>query len=171
MLNAECSVNDCHRNVIARTWCILHYNRWRRNGDPELARNRWGQDRDSTEKQCSACERVLPVSDFYKRPETGRPVSRCKQCYGEAAKRRHQGLSKYGLTPSDYQHLYQQQAGLCAICKVAESSNETSPRLSVDHDHQTGAVRGLLCSACNAGLGMFKDDPGRLQAAISYLAR
>src|ERR1700685_2188606 len=60
---------------------------------------------------------------------------------------------KYGLNPTQYQSLMESQKGVCAICK------ETPKGWAVDHDHQTGAVRGLLCNACNWGLGQFTDDP------------
>ena len=54
------------------------------------------------------------------------------------------------------------QGGLCAICQVA-------PAAHVDHDHETGAVRALLCFNCNGGLGQFKDDPYLLHAAAYYV--
>lgn len=59
------------------------------------------------------------------------------------------------------------QGGRCAICR----GNNGGRRLYVDHCHATGKGRGLLCSTCNTGLGLFKDDPLVLQAAIEYLAR
>ena len=55
-----------------------------------------------------------------------------------------------------------EQGGLCAICGVA-------PAAHVDHDHETGAVRALLCFNCNGGLGQFKDDPAVLRAAAGYV--
>ncbi|SFF46060.1 Recombination endonuclease VII [Blastococcus tunisiensis] len=55
------------------------------------------------------------------------------------------------------------QDGLCAICRVA-------PAVHVDHDHETGAVRALLCFNCNGGLGQFRDDPDVLRAAADYVA-
>jgi hypothetical protein len=54
------------------------------------------------------------------------------------------------------------QGGLCAICKVAPGGH-------VDHDHETGAVRALLCFNCNGGLGQFKDNPEVLHAAAYYV--
>lgn len=74
-------------------------------------------------------------------------------------------LKNYGLTPEDYEMLLVNQEERCAIC------GETPLRgvLYVDHDHETGKVRGLLCGACNSGLGQFRDDPNVLRAAIDYL--
>jgi len=87
------------------------------------------------------------------------------------AKTRHLGV--YGLTLEDYEALYAIQGGVCAVCSRPESkrhSRSNEPlQLSVDHDHETGAVRGLLCGACNMALGLLQDEPDRLRAAIEYL--
>ena len=78
----------------------------------------------------------------------------------------------YGLEHDDYLKMLEKQNNVCAICCKPESvvnpSGETKP-LSVDHDHATGKVRGLLCSACNQAIGLFKDDIKTLQSAILYL--
>jgi hypothetical protein len=77
----------------------------------------------------------------------------------------------YGLSPLGYNMLGSQSGGVCGICGEAETYTRYGRvrRLSVDHDHKTGRVRGLLCSSCNAGLGMFKEDTTRLFAAIEWL--
>jgi hypothetical protein len=72
----------------------------------------------------------------------------------------------YGLELEDYKKLLDQQDGTCAICKGTCSRN---PRLSVDHCHETGQVRGLLCNDCNLGLGKFRDDRDLLLTAAAYL--
>ncbi len=64
-----------------------------------------------------------------------------------------------------YERLLAAQNGGCAICGKEANGN----RLSVDHDHGTGRVRGLLCQQCNTGLGGFRDDPALLERAIAYL--
>jgi Recombination endonuclease VII len=79
----------------------------------------------------------------------------------------------YGITPEEYGRMLADQKGLCAVCGNPETSAyKGKPRLMhVDHDHETGGVRGLLCFGCNNGLGAFKDDPARLRAAADYIER
>jgi hypothetical protein len=75
----------------------------------------------------------------------------------------------YGVTSARYAQLLAEQDGCCAIC-----STEKVPRCGrfyVDHDHATGAARGLLCHKCNTGIGMFRDDPAVMRAAIEYIER
>ena len=73
---------------------------------------------------------------------------------------------KYGITPAEYDELLDRQGGGCAIC-----GRPPTPGISlhVDHDHATGAIRGLLCFRCNNALGDFDDDRDRLWAALAYL--
>lgn len=74
-------------------------------------------------------------------------------------------LSKlYGLTPADILAMLEAQGFVCAICNEAPEGGPV-----VDHDHSTGAVRGILCSPCNTGLGHFRDDAARLLRASEYL--
>ncbi len=80
--------------------------------------------------------------------------------------------TEYGLTPQDIDELIKSQDGVCAICRgskpaVVKKYNKNG--LCIDHCHQTGKIRGLLCSLCNLGLGAFKDDIESLSAAVIYL--
>lgn len=88
-----------------------------------------------------------------------------KAMKNEAAKvsRRKQ---KYGITREDYRGMLTQQDGRCMICTV-----RLNDELRVDHNHKTGQVRALLCSNCNSGLGLFQEDPVRLNSAVEYLTR
>jgi hypothetical protein len=70
--------------------------------------------------------------------------------------------SKYGLSDAEYQALYDKQGGCCAMCI------KPFALLAVDHDHETDAIRGLLCTACNVGLGII-EKKGFLDSAMSYL--
>jgi hypothetical protein len=95
----------------------------------------------------------------------------CKPCHnlrGKAAKEKLGGSRtyhlkrRYGISAQDADAILAAQGGLCAICQVA-------PAAHVDHDHETGAVRALLCVNCNGGLGQFKDNPEALHAAAYYV--
>lgn len=70
------------------------------------------------------------------------------------------------MTPSDFDLMMEIQNGRCAICKRLPDERKA---LSVDHDHATERIRGLLCQDCNLGLGFFKDRPDLLEAAARYL--
>lgn len=76
----------------------------------------------------------------------------------------------YGLSKTDFRELMERQGGVCAICRQPERARGKRV-LSVDHDHVSGRVRGLLCHHCNAAIGHFADDPARLRAAADYLER
>ena len=71
------------------------------------------------------------------------------------------------LTEAEYSAMLERQGGVCAICKEKPKGS----RLAVDHIHGTDKVRGLLCNLCNQGLGLFRDDPDRLLAAMEYLKK
>lgn len=78
---------------------------------------------------------------------------------------------KYGLTPEAFAALLKKQEGGCAICGAVVSGNAMSDDLCIDHCHKTKKTRGLLCHACNCGLGHFNDDPVLLEKAIEYLKK
>jgi hypothetical protein len=72
----------------------------------------------------------------------------------------------YGATLVDYEIMLKEQNGQCAICGVSPFGQA----LDVDHCHETGAIRGLLCGTCNAGIGLLKDNPDLCYKASMYLA-
>ena len=78
-------------------------------------------------------------------------------------------LRRFGMTLPEYDSLVVAQGGRCAIC-LKESPGSRYNRFAVDHDHKTGKVRGLLCRACNTGLGFFEDDQKLLMSAMRYLS-
>jgi hypothetical protein len=86
-------------------------------------------------------------------------------------------LKKYGITVAEYDRLHLGQLGLCAICEGPQRPRKTRtgrtnvPLFCVDHDHENGRVRGLLCTSCNLVLGNVKDRPEILRRAIGYLER
>ena len=86
---------------------------------------------------------------------------------GKKAERAHSLKAKYGITLQDYDNLLAAQNGVCAICGTPPGKR----RLAVDHDHKTGAVRGLLCVNCNVALGRLQDNVDILQSMIEYIER
>ena len=83
-------------------------------------------------------------------------------------KRRRAALASYGLSESDYSNMLAVQNGACAICAAHHSE---CGRLVVDHDHQTGSVRGLLCHKCNLAIGLLDEDVERVGMASAYLKK
>lgn len=81
----------------------------------------------------------------------------------------HKLKTRYGITFEEYQSMKNTQNNCCAICRT--SFDILPRRPDVDHCHQTGKVRGLLCWQCNGGLGQFKDDPTLFRLAAEYLER
>jgi hypothetical protein len=79
--------------------------------------------------------------------------------------------NKYGVSLEEYDRMVCRQGNRCAICKSEPTDRELGAKLYIDHDHRTGKVRGLLCSDCNHGLGMFRDEIARLQQAVRYLRK
>ena len=81
-------------------------------------------------------------------------------------------LRKYGMNDADYEAMLERQGGVCGICKMGErfmGRNGKPKKLAVDHNKNTGKVRGLLCHACNTGLGLFFHNPNTLDDAASYM--
>lgn len=81
--------------------------------------------------------------------------------------------SRRGISKSQYDTMMIAQNGVCAICRNPEfgSQNGKVKRLSVDHCHNSGKIRGLLCNGCNPGIGYFKDNPALLRAAADYIEK
>lgn len=151
-------------------------------------------------KVCPGCGTELPTSAFGKSKSSSIGLqTRCKECRAQyssnhwqktksdptvqASKsraRRKFNLAQFGLTEQQYDGLLARQNGVCAICCKPERSRYkgTVRRLAVDHDRSCcpfngscgKCVRGLLCRACNQGLGQFEDNPSALARAVAYLA-
>lgn len=95
--------------------------------------------------------------------------SKCKSC-DEYRKYKRSIIGRYGIDYKQYQEILKKQNFKCAVCGVKTSQNKrTSGKLFIDHCHVSNKVRGLLCSKCNQGLGLFNDDPDILTKAIQYL--
>lgn len=84
--------------------------------------------------------------------------------------RNHHLLKTYGITYEQYEVIYKQQGGVCAVCgSVPDAVKHGRVSLVVDHDHATGKIRGLLCNNCNSGLGIIGDTIEHLEKALAYL--
>ncbi|WP_406289651.1 endonuclease VII domain-containing protein [Embleya sp. NBC_00896] len=113
-------------------------------------------------KRCPKCEQIKPHSEWHKstRQWDGLAAA-CKTCRKAEGRAGHL-KRKYGLTEDDVRRMIAEQIGVCPICQSIGPDN-------VDHDHETGKVRAVLCFNCNAALGMFKDRPDALRRAATYV--
>ena len=122
---------------------------------------------DIPEKELSA-DRARGLRRLQRLPDPERAIELNWRLYALQS-RPVASLAVFGLTQDAYLELYASQGGRCAICKTKPTRQYK--RLSIDHDHVTGKVRGLLCMACNTGLGQFKDNDALLCAAVDYLKK
>jgi hypothetical protein len=147
------------------------------------------------EKICVKCGVLKPRSEYAIRrsgTRIGHLVAHCKSCNSALQKARRQQdpsiyrrcerpskLKRlYGITVEDYQRIFAEQGGACALCGSAtpESGNRKYKKtvrsvFDVDHNHKTGNVRGLLCSRCNRLVGLAHDDPNTARRLVEYLEK
>ncbi|MFE0331056.1 endonuclease VII domain-containing protein [Streptomyces sp. NPDC058960] len=113
-------------------------------------------------KLCRTCGQVKPHSEWHRNATASDGLStRCKACRAVQGRQGHL-KRQYGITEAERDELIASQAGVCCICPSA-------PAAHVDHCHQTGKVRGVLCFSCNAALGQFKDRPDVIRRAATYV--
>lgn len=121
---------------------------------------------------CSKCGRQLSHDAFYWDAKGNRkqPCKECKAAYYRSDeyheyRRRQQRALKYGVVHEEVLSQLQRQDSKCAICSASISED----KLCIDHDHDTGELRGLLCSPCNSAIGQLHDDPELVRSALAYL--
>lgn len=124
-----------------------------------------------TEKPCGKCKKVFSISNFHTRKYPTGTIgltSYCKPCQMQYMRTRN-----YGLTTEQYDEMFANQDGKCAICGAAPEPEAIARYqvLHIDHDHETNLVRELLCWRCNCGLGNFGDDVDRIASALVYLTK
>lgn len=147
-------------------------------------------------KLCPNCKKDLPISMFNKANRRDGFQTYCRNCHNTMQREKYSkdpmakvkrqiraGRRKdkdplvqrraelkrlYSITLEDYVKLFSKQNGVCAICF---EECKTRKSLSVDHNHVTGKVRGLLCNRCNRAIGMFNDDPAILERAKKYIIK
>lgn len=147
------------------------------NPQPISCFNRNVAMKDGYQTQCRKCHRTAQVG-WEKNNKSRRKVTRklrarqrrIENPKKEAAYRRDKALKyNFGITLAEYNCLFALQKGCCAICLRHQS--EFKKGLAVDHCHETGKIRDLLCSRCNPLLGLAKDSIDVLEKAIAYLRR
>lgn len=181
------------KHPLYGVWCHLR----RHNGAQQIS-ERWidfwnfaadlADARPSKNHRLKRIDEKLPFSKencFWREPKTVGTNERKKQvardyiknwrlsnpekCFDRSLRR------YYGIGIKEYEALHKIQSGLCAICDKPETAidrhSKKPRRLAVDHCHTTGRIRGLLCTACNTGIGTLEDDVDRLRRAIHYLQR
>lgn len=140
----------------------------------------------STEKECRKCGCMKLHSEFHRDSSNRHGLAYyCKTCANAGSRRNHKARHedvgyrearrdsyfklKYGLTLEQRNDMLNNQGFACAICrqKLPESGTHTH----IDHCHETGSVREILCTNCNRGLGHFQDNPALLQQAAAYLMK
>jgi hypothetical protein len=125
---------------------------------------------------CTSCGEYKTAEHFnrYREPRAKYGVTvngKCKPCTYKA-KLPGEIKRRYGITLEQYWEIHEAQGGGCAICGCEHSQNKRSTDylpLFIDHCHDTGQVRGLLCSKCNQALGLMNDSPDLLEQAAQYL--
>ncbi len=181
MKNTVCAVSACEQRARAKGWCYKHYSRYLRHGDPAVTLRGENMSLDGRSRKCTGCREIKPIDRFIPRERRGTVQwSKCKPCInatnrdrygrdGSKMKRatRKNLLKKFGLTPEEYEQMAARQNGACSICLKAEVNGK---RLSVDHDHRTGATRELLCFQCNSSLARI-EDPIWFARASAYLRK
>jgi hypothetical protein len=177
--NRKCGIEGCERQHYAHGYCNPHWRRWRISGDAGAV----AIEPVRPLGPCSfeGCYRVRSCkglcASHYAQMQRGKPLTSLEERgSGRAPAWQHQLRKRYGITPEQYQDQLERQGGGCAVCGEI---NVSGRRLHVDHDHSccpTGrtcgrCLRGLLCSACNTGIGQFKDSPRLMLLAMDYLTR
>lgn len=151
---------DGRRNSCRACDAAAAKERWRRNLAVNRAKGRecYARRRRNNLADCQAKARAYAAAN----PE------RLAYLAWESQLRR-----AYGLSVADYDAMVAQQGGLCAICNRPERVTRSGKqiRLAVDHDHETGKVRGLLCMHCNQAIGKMEHRVDLLQQAVAYLTK
>lgn len=136
------------------------------------------REKDGRRRDCRSCfnayQRVRWASGATSRAAVYERDQRWRQANPETVKlinRRSRLKQKYGITPERYDAMFAAQNGRCAACGTADSGDPRFDTFSVDHDHETGEVRGLLCANCNRALGHVKDSVDTLMSLAAYLLK
>lgn len=166
----RCTVEGCAKVAYSRHgYCRSHHHNYRLSGSPTTTVARIVTDAtlisltrdDDDRKMCRTCQQWKPESDYYPHDRYADELNpSCKPCVGEKI-----AAIRYRTTVQRLRELRTEQAGACAICR------RTDLTLHIDHNHDTGAVRGLLCNYCNSAIGYLREDTDVIRRAADYLER
>ena len=113
--------------------------------------------------------------DRKKNPDKYREIAKRSYEKNKKQKNEYQVKRMYGIEAEQYYKMYEDQQNRCAICNQLETRKSRTPgqlaRLTLDHNHETGQIRGLLCHSCNTGIGKFRESEDLFRLAIAYLER
>lgn len=143
---------------------------------------------DVLTKRCSSCHETKTLDCFYKQSANKDGLAyRCKFCdkkarsvhsktlRGKELTRNRNRKCKYGVSPEQFKEMWDSQEGKCTICSVDLDDSfikqHRTNKAVIDHCHDTGKVRGLLCTKCNKGLGLFNDCHLAVYSAYKYLTK
>lgn len=176
-------ISRCVNSVSSCDGVLTVWTTEQRHRQSELMVARWADPISGVKQalsikkppQCNVCGKG-DITNFHVDSKSRRTSSVCKECHKVQCRSRYNAMSslerwaekatRYGLTKEVALELVATQKGLCAICG---NLPEGVRGLHVDHCHNTGVVRGLLCHGCNTGIGNLKDDPELLERAVKYL--
>lgn len=136
------------------------------NPEPSQRSTREGVEtrHGATQHTCDRCGKQKSATEFYvKDRSTGRKDASCKSC--RIIRQREKTL---GITEAEYWNHHHKQGGRCGICKRRLYSKRYKA-FSVDHNNDTGAIRGLLCHSCNGAIGMLRDCPATIRRAAEWV--
>lgn len=138
-----CNNNACRDELVKR----------RKEGARSVAREKRKAENLNRQQECQECKSIFRSEVLSKW---------CSDECRELSVKWKSRLRCYGISRTEYERMHSEQDGKCLICKKDQD-------LVVDHCHKTGAVRGLLCSKCNCGIGFLMDDIKLLESAVLYL--
>jgi hypothetical protein len=177
----DCTVVGCGKTYHGLGYCKNHYRKFKIYGDPE-------GKHVFVPKECSkdGCDKIISEkglcrkhSQRLRRTGTTDLKQRVSGCKIASCKNKHHAkglcnmhyrmINRNMIVDSHSTNIINSHKGVCDICGTPNPGKNRN-NFSIDHDHNTGIVRGLLCHACNVGLGHFSDNIELLQKAIKYLA-
>jgi hypothetical protein len=177
--NKICKVEGCGCIIMAKGLCNKHYLRQKYHGTTDKPKKLRERLLEEGKSYCAGCKTIKTIDNFTEDKDRvfGMLSPYCKDCKSTNGKLEYKRnrkryinkelTKKFGISFEEYNEILKYQNNCCAIC--GKPCEENKKMLSVDHDHKTNKIRGILCDLCNRGLGVFRDDTTILNKAIKYL--